>query len=298
MKHPFLLGERIYLRGVTEQDFTEAMFQWTNDRQVTRYLFRGAYPNSVEAARQAYAASIASSTDVELAVVERETERVVGLTGIHGIQWVPRSAEFRILLGEPDVWNKGYGTETTQWMAVYAFEVLNLNRLWLGVVLDNAGGVQAYERAGFVREGLLRQEVFRNSRHYDVVRMSMLVNEYQRVKTAWAIAPRNPRAVPRVAILGCGRIGSRLDEEGPQGLVLSHASAFAAIGVTPVAFCDPDADRLTECGRRRGVERLYRDPPGSVREGAPRHRLYLHAGEPAPGYHSRCPRVGRALPHL
>ena len=67
-------------------------------------------------------------------------------------------------------------------------------------------------------------------------------------------------AVPSVAIFGCGRIGSALDEGKPEH-VLSHAAACVqAAGVTLRALCDPDPKRLAEAGRQRGVSALYRDP--------------------------------------
>ena len=43
---------------------------------------------------------------------------------------------------------------------------------------DNAGAVRAYEKAGFQIEGRLRQELYRNSRYYDAIRMSVLRDEY------------------------------------------------------------------------------------------------------------------------
>ncbi len=72
-----------------------------------------------------------------------------------------------------------------------------------------------------------------------------------------------PGAVPAVAIIGCGRIGSALDEGQPRGsdIVLSHAGAAEALeGVRLTALCDPDPARLAEAGARRGVTALYEDP--------------------------------------
>lgn len=187
MNHPFLVGHRVYLRGVTEEDVTGPMFQWTNDRRVTRFLFRGAWPNHPALARKQLAASLGNAEETELAVVELEADRVVGICGIHSLNWIARSGELRILIGEIDCWNQGIGTEVTQLMAAYAFEVLNLNKVWLGATAENVGAVRSYEKCGFRREGVLRQEVFRNGRYYDAVRFSMLVTEYRQLRGTWAI---------------------------------------------------------------------------------------------------------------
>ena len=57
--------------------------------------------------------------------------------------------------------------------------LLSNNRIWLGVNAANERAVRAYEKAGFVKEGLLRQEQFRNGRYDDVVRMAVLRDEYK-----------------------------------------------------------------------------------------------------------------------
>jgi RimJ/RimL family protein N-acetyltransferase len=135
-----------------------------------------------------YEKTLKSTTDVELAIIDKRTDAHIGITGIHSINWIARSGEFRILIGEKEYWGKGYGTETTQLMVAYGFEILNLRKVWLGINSEHAAGIRAYEKAGFVREGDLRDEIYRNSRYYNVVRMSILKNEYNRLKLTWNIA--------------------------------------------------------------------------------------------------------------
>jgi RimJ/RimL family protein N-acetyltransferase len=38
--------------------------------------------------------------------------------------------------------------------------------------------VKSYEKSGFKREGVLRQEIYRNGKYYDAIRMSVLRQEY------------------------------------------------------------------------------------------------------------------------
>lgn len=184
----FLAGKLIYLRGLRREDLKEAMFHWTDDREVTRYLFRGAYPSNLEQMERDYEAMLDSATDIELAIVDKETDAHIGITGIHSINWIARSGEFRILIGEKEYWGKGYGTEATQLMVAYAFEILNLHKVWLGVNSEHVAAIRAYEKTCFVKEGELRDEIYRNSRYYNAVRMSILRDEYQRLKLTWDIA--------------------------------------------------------------------------------------------------------------
>lgn len=184
----FLRGNLIYLRSLTAEDFGEPMVRWLSDREVTQYLFRGTFPPSIEELNAEFRGLAGTRTDIQLAVVENKTDTYIGVAGLHSINWVSRHAEFRVLLGEKDAWGKGYGTEVAQLLVAYGIKVLNLNKIWLGVNASNTRAVESYRKTGFVEEGILRQEVFRNGKYHHVVRMSILQPEYERLSTQWPIA--------------------------------------------------------------------------------------------------------------
>ena len=76
------------------------------------------------------------------------------------IEWMNRCARFGIFMGEKSFWNQGYGTEATRLMLKHAFETLNLNRIFLHVYETNPRAIRAYEKVGFVKEGLLRDAIY------------------------------------------------------------------------------------------------------------------------------------------
>lgn len=55
---------------------------------------------------------------------------------------------------------------------------MNLEKVWLGVNAANMAALSCYKKAGFQEEGILRKEVFRNNKYYDIIRMSILREEY------------------------------------------------------------------------------------------------------------------------
>lgn len=185
---PFLEGEAVTLRPVERDDYVGLARGWLNDRVVTKFLSRGTFPMSAEDHEGAFETYQASPTDVEFAVVSRETSGLIGICGLHGIQWVPRHAEFRVLLGDRTSWGHGAGGEVLQLLCAYAFELLNLEKVWLGVNADNVRALTTYTGAGFTTEGTLRQEVYRNGRWHDAVRMSLLRQEYRNVVETWSLA--------------------------------------------------------------------------------------------------------------
>jgi RimJ/RimL family protein N-acetyltransferase len=178
MYHPFIEGEKIYLRGLEKRDLTGRMFQWANDSEVTYYMFMGSMPNTTEQLEKEYEQILTSTRDVVFAIIDKESDAHIGNVGLYSIQWIARSAELRIIIGEKGFWNRRYGTEATQLTVDYGFSKLNLNSIYLGVNAEHSGAIKAYENVRFVREGTMRQYIYRNSRYYDAIRMSILREEY------------------------------------------------------------------------------------------------------------------------
>ena len=182
MYNPFIVGKKLYLRGLERSDLAKNMFQWANDPEVTHYMFMGSRPNSLELLEQDYDSMIRSQNDIVLAIIDKKTNTHIGNAGLHTINWISRSAEYRIIIGEKKFWNKGYAQETAKLLIQYGFQKLNLNKIWLGVNAENKAGVTSYEKSGFKREGVLRQEIYRNGKYYDAIRMSILRKEFDAKK--------------------------------------------------------------------------------------------------------------------
>lgn len=185
---PFINGRRLYLRGLTRQEVLGPLLDWNDDREVTRYLVRGAVPSNRERAERAYLAGLDNPREVELGVATQAGDRLIGVVGLYGMEPIRRAAEFRILIGDKDFWGQGFGTEATRLTLAYGFEILNLHKIFLGVNSEHEGALGVYLNSGFVREGELRDEIFRNGRYYGAIRMSILEQEYRQARDTWDLA--------------------------------------------------------------------------------------------------------------
>jgi RimJ/RimL family protein N-acetyltransferase len=177
MENPFLIGERTYLRPLERADAATVM-PWFNDPEVTRNLGRFRPMNLP--AQEAFIDKIREwEHDLVLAIVAREGDTLIGCTGLHNVNCQSRVAMLGICIGEKSEWNKGHGTEATALLCGWGFETLNLNRIWLTVNARNEGAIRCYEKVGFRREGLLRQELYREGRYWDAVFMAILREEWK-----------------------------------------------------------------------------------------------------------------------
>lgn len=72
---------------------------------------------------------------------------------------------------------QGYGAEAQRMLAAYLFATYPIARVQATTDVTNTGEQRALERAGFTREGILRQAQFRNGGWHDMVMYSKLRGE-------------------------------------------------------------------------------------------------------------------------
>jgi [ribosomal protein S5]-alanine N-acetyltransferase len=177
MKNPFLIGDAIYLRPIEREDAGTCM-AWLNDPEVARTLMRHLPLNRI-AEEQWIEKACRDEPMAPLCIMVKETDRHIGLVGLHQFHNEDRHACFGLTIGEKDEWGRGYGTEATRLIVKFAFDTLNLNRVWLQVYEYNARGIRTYEKAGFRREGVLRQDHYRDGRYWDTILMGILREEWR-----------------------------------------------------------------------------------------------------------------------
>lgn len=173
---PFLIGDRIYLRGLEPED-APTLRGFLNNVEVIRNI-TVVRPVSLQDELD-FIETMRKGTDkITFGLALKSDERLIGVTSLMEIDTRNRHAAFGILIGDPAEWDKGYGTEATRMMVDYAFRTQNLNRVWLRVYEYNPRGRRAYEKVGFAVEGVLRQDNYRDGRYWDTTQMSILRSDW------------------------------------------------------------------------------------------------------------------------
>ena len=108
--------------------------------------------------------------------------RIVGESVLNEMNPELGSANFRICLFHPGERGKGIGSWVIRTTRDFAFETLRLRRLELDVFSFNPRAIRAYEAAGFVREGVLRQVIRDGDGYGDDILMAMLEEDWKRAK--------------------------------------------------------------------------------------------------------------------
>ncbi|MGR3206957.1 GNAT family N-acetyltransferase [Bacillus glycinifermentans] len=173
-------GRTVYLRPVRKEDM-ESFYKAVQD-EVIRYMTGTRRVFTMDELYDHYERITNDSTRFDFAICLRDGDETIGDLSILDIDRVNRKAGFRIALHGREHFNKGYGTEAVQLALRFVFEKLHLNRIQLEVFSHNIPAVKAYEKAGFKKEGTLRQVLYMNDRYSDEIIMGMLKKEYSERK--------------------------------------------------------------------------------------------------------------------
>ena len=176
-----IIGERVALGPLHRELFLALDLQWANDFAVTIHHGQNPHPVTQQMVATRYERISHSPNELWFFIYERASLRPIGTTFLSEIDRVHRTAEYSISIGVRECWGRGYGTETTQLMLTYAFDILGLHAIWLRVIGTNERAIRAYRRSGFQDAGRLREAHRVGEQAHDLVYMECLATEYRRL---------------------------------------------------------------------------------------------------------------------
>ncbi|MFK7812418.1 MAG: GNAT family N-acetyltransferase [Maribacter sp.] len=172
-------GLNIRLRALTKED-AKVSWLWRNNADM-RYFYSG-HPFFINIEKEEAWIAKVSTSDMPLTsfgIEEVSTNSLIGMVFLKDINLINRNAEFAIFIGDENVKGKGYATQATTMAVDFAFDDLNLNRVFLKVQEDNSAAIRLYEKCKFQKEGILRESVYKNGKYLNEIIMSILKKEYR-----------------------------------------------------------------------------------------------------------------------
>ena len=163
-----IAGEHVILRAF-ERDDAERCYRWMNDPNIVRTL-KSRYPIAFQNESEWLERAMSGTVGERHFAVERKDDRThIGNASIHEIDWVSRTAAFGLFIGEPTAWNRGFGSDAIGALMRFAFEEMNLRKLRINVFDYNDRAKHVLEAHGFVIEGRLLREFYREGTYHDIV---------------------------------------------------------------------------------------------------------------------------------
>lgn len=105
-------------------------------------------------------------------------EEPAGLIGLLNIDLKDKKAEYYICLGEEKFKGKGIANFATDLLIKTAHQQTGLKLIYLYTEVDNIRAQKLFEKIGFAKKELLKNDLFYNGKHVDRFKYSLSVEHY------------------------------------------------------------------------------------------------------------------------
>lgn len=164
-------GKKIYLKNLELYNATTVYCGWLNDLEVNKYLET---KNATIDELKKYITEKNNNRDcLLLGIFSVDSDKHIGNIKLESINLQNKSAEMGIMVGDKNYWGKGIATEAVKILTDYAFRLLNLDKILLGVISKNKAAIKVYQKSGFRVEKINKDAKNHNGILYDQIIMSI-----------------------------------------------------------------------------------------------------------------------------
>ena len=167
---------KISIRKFERADIPKKV-EWINNPENNQFLHYD-IPICVEKTEMWFDSHIGEDSRYD-AVIEADGVPV-GTIGLLSIDWKNSKAEYYIAMGETVYKGKGVAKEASRLILEYGFEKLGLNRIYLFTEVENVAARNLFERVGFKKEGVIRQDIVSHGKHVDRIAYGFLREDWSR----------------------------------------------------------------------------------------------------------------------
>lgn len=164
-------GERVLLTP-EEKDDSVIVFKWFNDKEILDSIvgFRPCFTTE-DALKWSTCAS--DFKTIKWIIRSKDSREPLGFTGLYNIDFVNRSAESAIVIGDKQFRGKGFAKETIVLVSNFSFDYLNLKIIYAWIISSNEPSLKLYKSLGFEEQGILRKRILRNANWLDLVYVAL-----------------------------------------------------------------------------------------------------------------------------
>jgi RimJ/RimL family protein N-acetyltransferase len=174
-----MIGERVYLRAVEEEDAEEFAYR---SRLEPETFFDNGRPVRSPISIANFHKKLAKEDPpdwIRFAICRRETDEVIGANGIDGVDLVHGTAETETEIVRPEYRGSGYGTEAKHLLLAYAFERLGLHMVRSYVWQPNTRSAAALRKQGYRDAGTVAWSGQKNGELIGDNVFDLLASEWQ-----------------------------------------------------------------------------------------------------------------------
>jgi RimJ/RimL family protein N-acetyltransferase len=156
-----------------EKKYLDIVSKWNYDTEINFY-FSKRPPFSQEQQLKWLQNTLNDSTKKKYIIIHQLNHKPVGLVSLMHIDTNKKLAEFGITIGEKNYWGTGIAKAAGNMLLNYAFQILNLEEVYLTVFEANVRAIQFFTNLGFVKTG----HGFANENGNMLIKMNLLKSNF------------------------------------------------------------------------------------------------------------------------
>ncbi len=170
----FLKGKKVNLRPLKKHTDLNKCLRWINDPEVRCFL-SSYLPVSEQKEIEWFDEK--DENKIRLAI-ETKKGKFIGNIVLERINYRNRTATTGIIIGEKEYWGKGYGTDAKMTLLNYAFNVLNLRKIYSQVLAFNKRSINYSKKCGYIIEGIFKKDCFVNGKYVDTICLAVFKQDW------------------------------------------------------------------------------------------------------------------------
>lgn len=213
--------ERLHLRQLQMEDVYEYYERLFGDADVSRYMNFQPHQDISESLEslQRKLDKYEQGNFYCWGITEKDEDSLIGLIELLRFEEKDNSCSFAYMLG-CNYWNRGYGTEVLKAVIRFAFEELEVERILVDHMTQNAASGKVMRKAGMKHTGTEAGKYEKIGIRYDAEvyelrnerRPGLTANEYQRLAMTTLNPALNKKDVLINGVMGlCGESGEAID---------------------------------------------------------------------------------------
>jgi ribosomal-protein-alanine N-acetyltransferase len=170
---PILNSDRLSFIEIKQEHLTD-LFKLFGDSNVTKYYNLKTFETEQDGQKfiDWYQKRFIEKLAIRWGIALKGNNNIIGTIGFNNF-----TNNHRANIGydlQTEYWNKGYVTEALKTIIDFGFNQLKINRIEAEVMIGNLASERILDKLGFAKEGVLRQWLYWNNKHYDMTMYSLL----------------------------------------------------------------------------------------------------------------------------
>lgn len=119
-----------------------------------------------------------NNLDYYFAIENAHTGDYIGICSIFNTSVKNRNTEISIVINDKRLLSKGYEEDTLKILVDILFREYNINKIKAKISELDENKIKSFKNIGFVEEGKLKEEVYKDFKYHDLILVSLFKKDY------------------------------------------------------------------------------------------------------------------------